>query len=66
MTKAASGIGGSEREKPLHQMEDSTKSRTSNYNETVRANNKRYDSGGSGKKLPRGSAASRQYRKSSR
>jgi len=53
------------REKPMHQMEDRTKARTSNYNETVRANNKRYDSGGRGKKLPKGRTAAKQWKRKS-
>lgn len=46
---------------PLHQIER-LGSRTTNYNETVRANNKRYDAGGTGKRLPKGRVADKQWR----
>ena len=49
---------------PLHQMEDRTLARTSNYNETVRANNNRYDRGDAGKTLPKGRVAGAQWKKS--
>lgn len=54
------------REKPEHQLEDRFLSRTSNYNETVRANNRRYDRGEAGKRLPKGRTAARQYKASGR
>jgi len=52
------------REKPMHQIEDATRGRRSNYNETVRANNRRADAGKPMKRLPKGRMASKTYRKS--
>jgi hypothetical protein len=46
----------------LHQIEKDGP-RNTNYNETVRANNKRYDSGAPGKTLPRGKVADQTWRK---
>ena len=51
--------------KQLHQIENDSP-RNTNYNETVRANNKRYDRGESGKTLPRGKVADKTWRPSKR
>lgn len=47
-------------------MESPARSKTSNYNETVRANNKRIDSGQGEKtkRLPKGKTAGRQWKSS--
>ena len=50
-------FGGTE----LHQIEK-IGPRNSNYNETVRANNNRYDRGQPGKTLPRGKVADKTWR----
>lgn len=54
----------SEKNGYIHEMQDATKPRTSNYNETVRANNNRLDAGSqkSVKRLPKGRAAAAQYK----
>lgn len=48
----------------IHEEQDRTLSRTSNYNETVRANNNRLDSDNqkSVKRLPKGRTAAAQYK----
>lgn len=48
---------------PEKQIQSPKYTRTSRYNETVRANNKRVIQGKPMKRLPRGSAAAKQWRK---
>lgn len=62
-SKQISNVAADKNLQPEKQIQSPKYTRTSRYNETVRANNKRVIQGKPMKRLPRGSAAAKQWRK---